>query len=657
MNFTSCGMRKLENSQSPSRNLKNATILNHDLKHMTAKDDQETLQFISDLKHQVQDLSKNNVWLRNRLNYYRKQNDTLANKTTYNHIQPKVDTNLNRKKKDYVSLVQSMHPNADVSILDSHHRTEAVEDNISSHAPIRQSTNDLMNLSSIQNLLQQAIEPHLHSIEEYSQQLAVLKSQNAVLKERDSQQAHALLKLKDKLKEVKHSKKDILKNKEYQDKLNFIQELQDQVVELENKLKLKESASIEKLSVLKLNNSEIESKKDAKILELQKKIDATKPWLSLLKRENISISDLESYLKLINHLNDLDILQELLQNPELCSNFNKPTNITEIQGLRAALEEEKLQSEKHKLENQIMNARFEKLNCLPTGLAKENVTENAFVFKISSNTGVDLNNHLLCVAVPHMEPTIIDKMGVFSIQITNTRQFFLNAFVKPIEICVYTAFRNKLELVQSLKIPLEKWLTECVSTSEYYECNLEFDVFSLFIAFKLDLNCDYMIRTLLADLTCLKLNDDKCYVVRVAGMVMQSTFIKMLFGNQYCLVLNKNDRHYEKKLTGGTFALIGREIFTLVLENNTINSRKSLADLVQQKFTLKENEYLLELTCLVQTKPAHQEDSSTAVIFKSQNLTLSDSSQGITNLDGKATSYEDENSVDSEDLKVSIDSS
>ena len=409
------------------------------------KEDRETHQFITDLKHQVQDLSKNNVWLRNRLNYYRKQNDSLANKS-YNHIQPKVDTGLKRKPQ-YVSLIQSMNPNADHnSVIDPPQLNEISQTNLSPQAhPV--------DFSSIQTLLHQAIEPHLHSIEDLNHQLVILQSENAVLRDQHSTMEDTISKLNSKLKDKKNSRKN-LKSFEKSEKENsdIISDLQDQIAQLENKLKLRESTSMEHLSSLKVEKSHDLAQKEAEIKKLKNKVEQYKPVVELLKKQNIETADLESYLQLINKLNDLDILTAILKDPSKISKFDASSKDDEIKGLQAALEEEQMQSEKWMLERETMNKRLAKLDkqvINEKSPAKEQNKDNTFTINIYDVKNVDFDAMVISLCIPNMDPIIINKLGPIDVLLVNTRQFFLNSFSQPIQLAIHLVQHNKLHLVQS----------------------------------------------------------------------------------------------------------------------------------------------------------------------------------------------------------------
>ena len=140
-----------------------------------------------------------------------------------------------------------------------------------------------------------------------------------------------------------------------------------------------------------------------------------------------------------------------------------------------------------------------------------------------------------------------------------------------------------------------------MSTSTWYEYNLMFEDVEINLQVKLSRECDYMIRTLLADLTCLKLHQQRSYIVSVAvNPHTDAQNIKIVFGNQFCLSLDNINGSFNKIIPGGVFALVSREQFKIEFDEINFKIKKTLADVLQEKFSVKDQGYNLHINCTIQ---------------------------------------------------------
>eukprot|EP00834_Sanchytrium_tribonematis_P000731 NODE_14_length_51535_cov_1.125049.p9 type:complete len:421 gc:universal NODE_14_length_51535_cov_1.125049:11986-13248(+) len=415
---------------------------------MTNKDDRETLQFIQDLKIQVQDLSKNNSWLRNRLNYYRKQNENLTKNSGYQHIQPKVDSNLKRKK-EYVSLIQSMHPNAVDIPVDNNAISQT---DLPLENPIKESAE-----VSAAMVLKETLSNQLHIIEDYGHQLAILQSENAVLKERQKQDEELIGKLKEKVKERKNNKKssqniEAFQNKDFNElaeKDKCIADLRSQILELEKQNKITKSQSKEIVSSLNEKSGEVELHKN-EAEEYLKLLSVQKPFMSLVRKHQVeNVEQLSDILNLFSYLRSKNLDKLVFENPK---KYIVEQNKEEMDTIRESLIEEKSYSEKLQLELEGLNARYEVLSRKLVSSEREidlgphgNKVSNNLIIKLDKLIGLDLSEVVLAICIPQVEPILIDKQSTYEIPISNLRQFFIQAFVKPIELHLYKRRSNKLE--------------------------------------------------------------------------------------------------------------------------------------------------------------------------------------------------------------------
>ena len=403
--------------------------------------DPETLQFIGDLKHQVQDLSKNNIWLRNRLNYYRKQNDSLANKT-FGHVNAKVDSNLKRSgvKKDYISMAASMDPNANESRLEE---TSLLKYNSNEHL-----TKTGIDLASI-HILRDTIESHLHANEDLNRRLELYISENAIIKEKLNRSELENEKLKDRVKDKKLSRKHS-SQKDLDERDQVIEELRIQLEVIENQQKAKELHSTSVSDAANDNSKELE----LEIQDLNAKLSKLHPIAAILKSFDVSIPKLKTYLQFIKELEDKDVLESLLQNP---SQLQSKVVSNEFLDLKAELNKEIMKNEALALENSTISDKLHKLsesyvdkselNGFNEPLKSE--IQNVFQINIKAIENADMNS-LICLCIPRQEPILLNAIGTTNLPIGNLRQFLLSTFISPIQAQLYFNNDNKLELVGSM---------------------------------------------------------------------------------------------------------------------------------------------------------------------------------------------------------------
>ncbi len=101
-------------------------------------------------------------------------------------------------------------------------------------------------------------------------------------------------------------------------------------------------------------------------------------------------------------------------------------------------------------------------------------------------------------------------------------------------------------------------------------------------------SCDYMMRTILADMACIKLNIDKNFSLNIkfkqsSHEEYENTAIVVYFGKHFSLTTSIDQAKVKIDIPGHVYSLICRESISIQLEKDTILLDKCLIDLMQRK--------------------------------------------------------------------------